>query len=185
MRALLGGVVLFQSFAFHFLEYFLTFSMTCSVSVEKSIASLIGAPLYDTSSLSLAAFKILCIWILPLSLWCVLKWASWGSSWLGFSVLPRPVWLFLSSNQRIFPSLLFQTGFLSLALCTLLLGSLLYQYYYVPCYPAVSLTLFILFEFFPLFPLSGSFFQHCHPSCWFNPLIHLACSWFLLLYSSI
>ena len=38
---------------------FLAIPVGCSVSIEKSAASLFGAPLYDTSCFSLAAFKIL------------------------------------------------------------------------------------------------------------------------------
>ena len=48
-----------QASGSHYLEYFFHSLLAWSVSIEKSVANLIGAPLYVTSCFSLAAFKIL------------------------------------------------------------------------------------------------------------------------------
>ena len=60
LRAMLGKVVLVAGLWFSLLGIFFCHSLLAwSVSIEKSVANLIGAPLYVTSFFSLAAFKIL------------------------------------------------------------------------------------------------------------------------------
>ena len=66
-----------QAFGFHHLEYFCHSLLVCSVSVEKSAASLIRAPLYITSCFSLASFKILSL---------SLNFAILGEGFLGTSI---------------------------------------------------------------------------------------------------
>ena len=113
-----------------------------SFSIEKSVANLIGAPWYVTSFFSLAAFKILSLsWKFAILITMCLAVGLFGFLLLGTLCVSWICVTFSLIKLGKFPSLLFQTGFLSLVLLFLLV-SLLYRYYYVSCCPA-----------FPLIPL--------------------------------
>ena len=132
-----------QAFGFFTWNISCHFLLAWSISIEKSVANLIEAPLYVTSYFSLAAFKILSLsWNFAILIMMCLVVGLFGFLLLGTLCDSYVCVTFSLIKLGSFPSLLFQTGFLSLALILLLLVSLLYRYYYVSCCPA-----------FPLIPL--------------------------------
>ena len=123
--------------------------LACSVSVEKSAASLIIAPLYVTSCFYLVSFKIL-----SLSLnFDILIMMCLGVDLFGFMLIWTlcASWTceaFLLSRVGKFSIIIFETGFLSLVPFLLFLILLWFECCCVSCCPAVPLSYLHIFLVF-------------------------------------
>ena len=119
--------------------------LSCSVSIEKSDASLIVAPLYTTSHFSLAAFKILFVFE-----FCHFNYSvSWsGPLWVHLDWDPLcflDLRNFFSQQVRKFSVITFSNRFSITCSSSSPLVSLLYRYFYVSCCLAALLTPFCSF----------------------------------------
>ena len=152
--------------------------LASKISNEKSDSYLIKDPLCVIIHFSLAALRILFVWLLIVWLW-VLVWISLSSSYLEFIELPGCSYLCLSSNLLSFQSLYLQIFSLSLSLSHLLLGlpqCLFWSSWWCPIGVLGSVYFFNLFSSFSsdsiIFIVLSSSWLILSSSCSNLPLNH-------------